>query len=321
MKQTKSILELAQKYLAQRRALGFVLRVESRHLLNFASFADRVQPEKPLTFKIAVQWARLPRQSSPCYHARRLAVVRRFALYCAAFDPQVEVPPANYLGPSSRRPQPHIYSASEIGRLLKTARQLKPLDSLRPKSFETLIGLLASTGLRLSEALRLEVTDVDLQNGVLAVRESKGGKSRLVPVHNSTLRRLRQFRRERDLHARGSSSVKFFLSENGHSVSTGAAQHTFRKLRVCLGIPNERPQARWHDFRHTFACHRLLLWCRSKHCDHHILWLSRYLGHRRVSDTYWYLTAIPKLFGRVVSHFEKYWQHRNDSPNEKPRNS
>jgi integrase len=156
---------------------------------------------------------------------------------------------------------------------------------------------------------------------VLAVRESKGGKSRLVPVHNSTLKKLRQYRRERDRHAGGSSAFNFFLSEKGHPLSTGTAQYTFRGLRVCLGLPNERPQARWHDFRHTFACRRLLRWCRSDCCDHHILWLSRYLGHRRVTDTYWYLTAVPELFDRVLSRFEKYWQQRNDSPNENTRNS
>lgn len=313
MKNRTTMLILAQEYLAHKRALGFALRIDGRQLLQFAAFADRSGHRGPLTFKLALRWARLPQHVASHYYAKRLDIVRRFAQFRAVFDPKTEVPPLGYLGSPNHRPAPYIYRLTEVRALLKAARRLSPRGGLRPRSYTTLIGLLACTGLRLSEALRLQVDDVDLETGVLLVRQSKFHLTRLVPLHPSAIRALRHYRRGRDkqypLH-RGA----FFLSEGGEALNQRTVHQTFTGLRTCLGCFATRRPPRWHDLRHTFACRRLLLWCRQPdHLDNRIVYLSRYLGHRQIAFTYWYLTGVPELFGRVGAHFERYWRSRTCS--------
>jgi len=298
---------LAEEYLALRRKLGFRLEKPGRELLNFAGYADRVGHEGAITTEMAVRWAKLPHGADPLWRARRLDVVRRFARYRIAVDPGTEVPPAGMLGPSYRRKPPHIYSEDEIASLLGAAASLRPAAGLRPHTYTTLLGLLASTGLRISEALRLDRTDVDLGTGVLTIVETKFHKSRLVPLHPSSTAALSAYAERRDRRHPLLRNGAFLVSDVGSRLGYGGVRCTFVELRRRLGWlpqPGRRPP-RIHDLRHTFACRRLLAWYQDGSEIHTKMpVLSTYLGHVKVTDTYWYLTAVPELMAIASARFE-----------------
>jgi integrase/recombinase XerD len=236
--------------------------------------------------------------------------VRPFARYVAASEPRTEIPPLGLLGPSHRRLPPHIYSREEIAALLRAAAALSPIGGLRPRTYTTLFGLLVSTGLRISEALRLAQADVDLAAGVLTVRETKFRKTRLVPLHPSASRALGRYAAQRDRVHRQPPQPTFFLSEAGRPLAYSTVRTTFLRLRQALGWcrPGHR-SPRIHDARHTFACHCLQRWYQDgADVDQHLLALSTYLGHAKVSDTYWYLTATPGLLGTPAARFERFAQ-------------
>jgi len=185
-----SMHQRVEDYLAQRRQLGYALKVEGGELLRFADYADRLGEGEPLTIDLAVCWAKLPQHADPIYRARRLDTIRRFAKWLAVFDPRTQLPPAGYLGPCYRRTPPHIYSDDEVAALLGQAAALGPEGGLRPRTYVTLFGLLACTGLRISEALALTKDAVDLNNGILEIRASKFKQSRWVPIHTSATNAL-----------------------------------------------------------------------------------------------------------------------------------
>jgi site-specific recombinase XerD len=186
----RSMQARVEAYIQLRRNLGYKLRTEAGMLLNFARFADASRHRGPLTQALALRWASQPPQADRLYYARRLEVVRVFARYQAAVEPSTEIPPRHIFGPAHRRRAPHLYSSGDIRHLLYGAAKLP--GRLRPKTYRTLIALLACTGLRISEALALELHDVDLKDGVLTVRESKYHHTRLVPLHRSALTPLRR---------------------------------------------------------------------------------------------------------------------------------
>jgi integrase len=302
------MLRLADEYLAHRRGLGFALRIEGQLLLRFAAYADRTGHRGPLTTELAVRWARLPQEATPAYWARRLGIVRCFARYRAAFDAQTEIPPQRLLGEAYHRVTPHIYSEAELAALLEAARRLPPETALRPHTYATLFGLLACTGLRLSEALKLTLSDVDWQQGLLTIRQSKFRKSRLVPLHPSALKALQVYA-ERRARFFPLAPEGFFISARGTPLRPATARGTFTRLRDQLswvGRPGRR-RPRIHDLRHTFACRRLLEWYRQGvDLDHAIASLSTYLGHGEVADTYWYLTGVPELMELAATRFERF---------------
>ncbi len=302
MQNTSTFTRLAKEYLAHRRSLGFALRIEGNQLLKFARYLDRQKYRGPLTLDLAMRWARVPKNASPLYWARRLEIVRPFAKYCAAFDSLTEIPPQGFLGSAHRRTTPYIYTEDQIQGLMTASRELS--GNLRPYSYATLIGLLACTGLRISEALGLQQNDVDLSQKVATIRRSKYQKSRLVPLHHSASKSLRHYARIRD---ENHLSDYFFLSENGRPLSYSTVRQTFRNLveQVIDPIPGRRP--RLHDLRHTFCCRRLIQWSHlSKPLQSRIPNLSIYLGHKRITDTYWYLSGIPELFNIIGDRFEHY---------------
>lgn len=180
-----------QEYLRQRRSLGYALHIEGQLLLNFARFADRSGHRGPLTTRLALKWATLPASATRLYKARRLEIVRTFSKHLAAIEPSTEVPPRHILGRGHRRNPPHIYTAEQIETLLGGASRLS--GELRPQTFATLVGLIATTGLRISEALKLNVADADLDRGVLTIRESKYRLTRLVPLHRSKVAALKRY--------------------------------------------------------------------------------------------------------------------------------
>ena len=295
-----------EEYLRVRRSLGYQLRVEEGELYRFARFADKQQHTRAITVKLAVAWAKSSRKDSRLFHARRIETLRGLAKYCALFEPETEIPSPTLLGPAHRRISPYIYTPQEITALMDAALQLKPRGGVRPITMQYLIGLLSATGLRISEALHLNRTDVDLDQEHLVVRETKFMKTRYVPLHPTTAKALAEYTRIREGKAPFASNA-FFIDDQGGPFQYRQALYAFQCLRRRLGWEKEgmRPP-RLHDLRHTFACRRLLNWYeQGVDVNRAILHLSVYLGHCKVTDTYWYLTGIPSLMAIVAERFER----------------
>jgi len=302
-----TMVSLVQDYLRFRRELGFSLGSAGQELLLFGRHADRTGHCGPLTVDLAVRWARLPTNAQPAYWAWRLHAVRMFAQHRALEDPRTEVPPAGLLGRMYRRAQPHIYSAGEIAALVRAAGRLG--RRMRPHTCVALFGLLASTGLRVGEALGLKREHVDLEAGLLTIVKSKSSKRRLVPLHSSATETLRRYAARRDRTHPYPRSDAFFLTDRGTALTYQRVTTTFRTLRRQLGwqaspggvIP------RLHDLRHTFAVRTLLRWyAAGADVDEKIAALATYLGHVNVTSTYWYLTAVPELMAVTARRFERY---------------
>jgi integrase len=300
---------LVEDYLAYRRGLGFALQTPAWMLRDFARYADRVGQRGPLTTELAVSWALASRLSDPAQAARRFAAVRQFARYLVLLDPATEVPPLGLLGRVPRRSQPHIYTDAEIAALLEQASLLLPRRGLRPRTYVTFFSLLSATGLRLSEACQLERGDVDLDAGVLTVREGKFRKSRLVPLHPSATRALARYAADRDACCELARAGRFFCTDRAAALTPAAVEKTFSRIRQRLGWTADGRARRpvIHHLRHTFAVRRLLGWyADGADLDRKLLALSTYLGHAKVSDTYWYLTGVPELMAIAAERFERF---------------
>lgn len=286
-------------YLAERRALGFRLRSEGYLLLSFARYADGHASRGRLTHKLAITWASLPQGADRHCWARRLEAVRRLARHLIVADPQTQIPPRHLFGPAEQPYRPFLYSAQQIRQLLTAARHLP--GQLRPWTFQTLIALLACTGLRISEALGLKTTEVDLQQGLLLVREGKFHQTRWVPLHPTALAPLKAYRRQRQ--RRFPLAEHFFVSERGTPLAYSTVHAVFSRLRGA--IPHQGHAPRIHDLRHTHACRVLQHWQASRQgASGRVLILSRYLGHHHVRDTYGYLHALPELMVGAGKRFE-----------------
>jgi integrase len=294
MKTRQSLVEQVQEYLKFKRSCGYQLEVPGKELMLFARYAALTGHKGPLTTELVVRWAKLPQDADPIYWAKRYDIVRRFAEYRFLFDPDTEIPPKGLMGPSKRRLSPHVYSDGEIAAFLQAASQLAPTDGLHPRTYVTLFGLLISTGLRISEALNLSRQDADLGTGVLTIKETKFRKSRLVPVHSSTLQALKRYSKFcRSCHP-GARSKMFFPAEKGTALNYRGVLYIFMKLSRKLGWRDADKKPRIHDFRHTFAVRRLLKWYKEgANLDQKILALSTYLGHAQVTDTYWLFECRP----------------------------
>jgi integrase len=309
MSGSPTMVDLAQEYLALRRQLGYALHSPGKALLAFARYADSLGHRGPLTVDLAVRWAKLPQRARPDWWARRLQIVRGFAQHRSLFEPGTEIPPADLLGSYSHRSTPHIYSDAEVCALLRAAKDLGPAGGLRCHSYMTLFGLLISSGLRISEALHLKRDEVDLHSGVLTVALSKFRKSRLVPLHPSTTQALKNYAKRRDRYCPQATARTFFINNRGASMGYSGVIGTFTDLRRQLGWTKnwEGRRPRLHDMRHTMAVRTLLRWFqKGADVDQKMLALSTYLGHVEVTDTYWYLTAVPELMALTAARFQAY---------------
>jgi integrase len=285
-----TMLAKVRAYLIHRRALGFQLKCEGQQLRNFARYADQLGHRGPLTNRLAIGWACLPKAANRLYWARRLEIVRTFARHLVITEPKTQIPPRHLFGPAHRRPSPHLYSPAQVQQLLRRAGTLK--GRLWPHTWQTLISLLACTGLRISEAVHLRPSDVIWRDALLIIRASKFGKTRLVPLHPTALAPLRAYARRRQKQF--PLAEYFFVSVRGNRLAPSTVDGTFSRLRK--GIPFHRRPPRLHDLRHTMASMVLQRWLASrKGAVNRVLILSRYLGHGHVEDTYWYLTALPQL--------------------------
>lgn len=302
-----SMQDLVEDYLADRRSLGFALKIQGQQLRSFAVFADSIGHDGRVTIDLAVRWATLSNPRGRKFPGRRLEIVRPFARYRAFFDGESEVPSRFLLGPVRRPPVHHIYTDDQVAALLTEAANLGPAGTLRPKTYATLFGLLAATGMRISEALRLGREDVDLKKAVLAIHLTKFRKSRLVPLHATAADALRGYVVERERLVRRTTAATFFVADHGGALCYSTVAGVFGRLRLALGWDKLTPRPRIHDLRHTFACRRLRDWyAEGLDPTALIASLATYLGHAHVSDTYWYLTGSPALLALAAGRFERF---------------
>lgn len=293
--------DAVEEYVTVRRGLGTQLRLPAVALRHFVDFLDR-EGADVVTTELALRWAQQPLRCLPATWAERLGVVRRFAAWRSATDPRTEVPPRRLLPHRRRRKAPYIYSDEQIEQLMAEATRLPSPAGLRALTYTTLFGLLATTGLRPGEVLALDVDDVDLHGGVLAVRKTKFGKSRFVPVHESTREALAHYAAHRDRLCPRRPTKAFFVSERGTRLYQGIAAWTFAKvsrsigLRAPIGGRRKGRGPRLQDFRHRFATRKLIDWYRAGFdVEREMPKLATYLGHVHIRHTYWYIEAVPEL--------------------------
>ena len=291
-----------ERYLAIRHATGFKLRNGARHLRGFASFAD-ARGETLIRTKTALEWAMAGATTSQRDY--RIRNINRFARFLRAEDSGHEIPPANAFPCPRFRPPPYIYQPEEIRLVIKHAGQLSPKNSIRPLTYSTLFGLLSCTGLRLSEALSLKMSDITPAG--LVIQETKFHKSRLVPLHQTAYESLADYITLRSLIDTPYSHL--FLSRLCRPLQPEAARYAFRKVRIAAGIPKQGGSRtpRLQDFRHTFAV-RSLQACGNNRIDvyRHMLALQTYLGHASVESTHWYLESTPELMADIADAGERF---------------
>ena len=299
----------ARQYLELRRALGFKLDRAGLYLPEFVAFLA-AHGSSVITTELALRWAQQPATSLPVSWAGRLSTVRGFARFHQALDPRTEVPPSDLIPRSGRRPRPYIYTGREIATLMQATRRLS--YPLQAATYATVIGLLSVTGMRIGEARGLDEGDVDWSRGLLTVNRTKFQKSRLVPVHDSTLAALRRYAAQRDRVFPHRPTPSFFVTTIGTRLTKQHFGHVFRRIVRTSGVGRvgER-DPRIHDLRHTFAVNTLSDAYRSgSDAEHQMLSLSTYLGHANPSATYWYLSATPELLGLACRRLERAWEAR-----------
>jgi integrase len=299
-----SLRQALGDYLRIRRRLGFKLTADQRLLENFVSFLEQAGAQR-ITTDLAVTWAKLPVDARPHRWRQRLGIVRAFARYLATIDPASEVPATDLLPASRPRVAPYIYSPAEIDALIDAARAVTP--PLRGATYGTVIGLMATSGLRLGETLALDHADVDLRDGALHVRANQT-KQREVPLHHTTTKALREYARVRDGRWPTHQSPAFFLNLRGGRLSKCEFNNRFAKLIGEVGLEGrgERDRPRPHDLRHTMAVRTLLDWHHAgEDVDRRMPLLSTFLGHTQPESTYWYLQAVPELMALISSRLER----------------
>ena len=297
-----------QAYLAERRGLGYAMHDTELH--RFARYVDGCGHEGPLDAELQIAWARQHvRRTTAGTGTRRLETLHPFISYYRQFEPGTVVVDPSLLGPSQGRLTPHIYTPGEIEALVVSAARLKRIDRLSPATYSTVFGLLAATGMRRAEALNLLDDNVDAQGRRLVIRQTKFRKSRQLPLHPSTVTALLAYRQERDRHWPRSKAQPFFVGRTGAALSGDTLHSVFAGLRRSLGwrARGEHPNPRIHDLRHTFAVRRVQRWHeQGTPIEQAMFWLCTYLGHAKISDTYWYLTGVPELMALAGERFETF---------------
>jgi integrase len=302
-----------QDYLDIRRGLGFKLSGAGPKLIDFVTFLEEKRASH-ISVELALEWAQKPRSALPGQGVHRLSLIRGFARYRSAIDPQTQIPPTGLLPRRSGRARPYFYTDQEIEQLLAAALALPPARGVQGWKYYCLFGLLIVTGLRISEALNLTLDDVDLNSGVLHIRNTKFGKSRRIPLHPSAQQALSNYLERRNRFLAGRSACYIFVSRTGNRLDKAQVHRTFNALSRQIGLRGHfaRRGPRLHDFRHRFARETLLRWYRGGHeIEPRLPLLSTYMGHVRIKDTYWYLNAFPELMGWAVKRLES---HREDTP-------
>ena len=293
-------------YLSMRRALGYKLaRAEKLLDLFLAWLEDR--GEETITTELAVRWATLPPATESNWHAQRLSVVRGFAAHLHALDPAHEVPASDLLPQRPRRAVPYLYTDADVLALMNATSVIPTAH--RAATMRTLIGLLAVTGMRIGEAIRLDLADIDQVRGLLRIRDTKFGKSRDLAVDQTTIRALREYLRRRDRPVPIESTAAVLTSAAGTRLLYCNVHLAFKRIVAHAGL---RPcssacRPRAHDLRHTFAVNTLLDAYRAgADIPARLALLCTYLGHVNPGSTYWYLQAAPELLAVAAEHLERF---------------
>jgi integrase/recombinase XerD len=297
-------------YLAVRRSLGYKLARAEQLLAQFITYLEDAGAST-VTAADALTWATLP-AGTPWWHAQRLSMVRAFAAHLRTIDPATEIPPADLIPARRPRATPYLYSTAEVTALIAAAASLR--SPLRAATYQTLIGLLAVTGMRVGEAIRLDRADFDPSVGVLTIRGSKFGKSRLVPLHPTATAALRGYLRLRDRLHPGPSDPAVFISPAGTRLLYCNVHATWRQLARAAGLRPRSPQCRPrpHDLRHSFAVASLLdAYAAGQDGQARLALLSTYLGHVNPAATYWYLSAAPELLALAGQRLEEHLRERS----------
>lgn len=307
----KRLKTSVRDYLAMRRALGFKLQRPEAHLLDFVEFMQRHRARR-VTGKWIVRWVRENPSTDPSYQGLRFGAIRGFAIYHSTVDPRTEVPPADLMPRTHGRNRFYLYSDEEVQRLLaETLKHRVGATSISRWVRYTLYGLLSVTGLRIGEALRLNLADVDLPQGILTIRDSKFGKSRLVPLHPSTRTALRRYLQRRNDYFNRRDIEPFFVSRHGTRMRHNDAWKSLVRLSRKIGLrgPSDRRGPRLHDFRHRAAVQAMLRCYRAgADPERRLPALSTYLGHSDLRHTYWYLHQNPALMKQAVGRLERCWE-------------
>jgi integrase/recombinase XerD len=306
----KTLSQELDRYLSIRRSLGYKLSTDERILRKFITFAE-AEGSEYISTVLFLRWKNAFGKANKQTWAHRLGTVRIFAQWLHCMDSKHEIPPQPLIPSRVRRPHPYIYNEDEIRRIVETAAELPSIHGIRALTCSTLFGLIAVTGLRVSEALSVDGADVDLEYGVITLRQGKLGKERLLPVSDCTRIRLADYAKERD-RLLGVPSQAFFVADRGERLTDCGARYNFAAVCQMIGL---RPTQmfnrhghgpRIHDPRHTFAVRTLLNWYRhSAEPAREMIKLSTYLGHSDPAHTYWYIEAVPELLELASKRVEE----------------
>ncbi|WP_234689691.1 tyrosine-type recombinase/integrase [Allorhizobium ampelinum] len=303
------MLSRAETYLAYRRNLGFKLKTAGRQIISFARYADDRGYEGTLSSDIVLRWAKADATiEDPFTWAKRLEVLRPFATFLAAEYGETTFPATNPFGRTKRRLAPHIFTIEEIMAIIAEAHHIRRVQAAGTLMMPALVGLLAATGLRISEALSLQLRDLDFEAAQILVREAKYGRQRLVALHPTSVAALENFIDRRNAIFPSSPTDPVFMSElSGNMLTYMNAWHAWFRITQRLGIRPRggHPFVRIHDLRHSFICRRLILWQQSgAEIDAAMMMLSTYVGHVNLRDTYWYIESVPELMAIAGNRFE-----------------
>lgn len=306
----KTLTQRLDEYLALRRSMGFDLSFDERVLRKFTGFGDE-NGYNAISTPLFLDWKANYGSADANTWSHRLGMVRRFAFWLAEHDDQTEVPSSQLVMGRYRRRVPYIYAPIQIANIVAEAGRLPSPYGLRGALWQTLFGLIAVTGMRVNEALSLEMDDVDLDRALLTLRNTKNGKDRRLPINEDTASRLVEYARMRDRLV-APQSPRFFIQEDGQHAKDCAARYNFAQVSKNLGL--RLPQAfnrhgigpRIHDLRHTFAVHTILDWFRNcRDIEAEMYKLSTYLGHSEPKHTFWYIEAVPELMQIAATRAER----------------
>lgn len=299
-----------EDYLAIRRSLGYDLINSEFVLRRFTAFADH-QGEDRITVDLVLRWKAASGSATNATWSSRLRMVRIFARWLSGLDARTEVPPEGLISGTPRRARPYIYSDSEIVGIVTEAAALRSRSGLRGKTSTTLFGLIAATGLRISEAIGLDDVDVDLDAAVLTIRRGKNAKARLLPIAPTVVDRLRAYRTDRT-RIISRECLPIFLNEYGRRPDKRTVWNDFMRVSQRIGLRAPQSACRWgkgpriHDLRHTFAVRTIIDWYRKGlDPDREMLKLTTYLGHSEPECTFWYIEAVPELMQLALKRAER----------------
>lgn len=291
-------------YLGLRRALGYKLDNAEKWLGWFVTYLEQ-HHASTVTIDHALAWAASPADATASWRAMRLSAVRGFAAHLSTTDPATEVPPPGLIPYGRQRATPYLYSDADIRALVQAAARLP--HKLSASTYPALVSLLAVTGMRVGEAIALDASDLDDSLGVLTVRSGKHGRTRLLPLHPTSVAGLRQYLDQRGRLRPHSATTALFISTTGTRLNYTCVHKTFQRLVHQVGLSNRSAKCRprIHDLRHSLAVASLLGWYRRGEDVAAMLpRLSTYLGHVDPKDTYWYLSAAPELLALACDRLD-----------------